>query len=421
MRTIEELVEEAKNGNKKGFENLILYVKNDLYKVARKRIKNEEDVQDVVQSTIVKAYIGLKKLNKNKYFKTWITKILINECNAVYRESKKELKIIQKYNKYEQKEEHIEDVIEFDNMIQILDEKEKKIFELKYKEDMSIKQISQKLNINENTIKYILSSGREKIKRTMKPATIVIIILCIFITGSIAAVSVIYYLKNAFMVKNSSMQNDGILNAIENMEWYQQVDMDYIDLGEGYKTKIEYLLLDEMNLYLIVDFKSEKDISKYKDLYFFDIKITNENGEVICNEKDLMSESYSKGINVKTIENDKKHIKTLMYMYTNTFPKSKSLNISFSEIALYKKSILKKNEGINIKSDVNFKIDLDEKFINRKTTLYTSNNKKIEKAVVTETGFYAIINETNTVPNDMKLIDEARKHIQMLYDIYDGR
>ena len=86
---IEDLVAKAKCGDKNAYSELIVSIQSDLYKVARARLKSEADSQDVVQDTIIKAYLNLGKLRINKNFKTWIIRILINECNRFYKKSKR--------------------------------------------------------------------------------------------------------------------------------------------------------------------------------------------------------------------------------------------------------------------------------------------------------------------------------------------
>ena len=89
-------------------------------------------------------------------------------------------------------------------------------------------------------------------------------------------------------------------------------------------------------------------------------------------------------------------------MYTDSFPISKTLNISFSEIFFAKKI-----KDINtISCNVNLRIDLDDKFINRSFETYNSDNNIVEKAIVTETGFYAIINVKKFKTPEIYLIDE---------------
>lgn len=363
------------------------------------RLKNEDNVQDAIQNTILNAYLNIDQLRNTKYFKSWITRILINECNRIYRNSKKDEQLIEKYSTTTV--EYTSKTLDFDSITEILDDSKKKIFELYYKEELTVKEISKKLNMSENTIKSELSRGRQKIRKSFKQASLIIIILCLLVTTSVIAISIISYIKSLFDVNSVGVKNDGVLMAIENLDWYQQIDMSYFDLGNGYKIKIEYILLDEMNLYIVFDFESEKDISKFNNISLSDLKITNENNKLICDKGNMNPEQLQLTIGDKLIEKDDNHLKSLIYMYTDSFPVSESLNISFSEITLYTKNTIN-----TINSKVNFKIDLSEKFINRDYISYSSNESKIKKAIVTETGFYAIIETDNLETLKVKLLDE---------------
>ena len=83
------LVKQAQRGDADAFVALIEKYKMDLYKVAKACLKNEEDVADVMQETTLSAWEHIGELKKAAYFKTWLTRILINNCNNVLRERKR--------------------------------------------------------------------------------------------------------------------------------------------------------------------------------------------------------------------------------------------------------------------------------------------------------------------------------------------
>ena len=82
---MENLVKKAKAGDSGAFAQLIRMNTQSMYKVAWAYLKNDEDVADAIQETILKCYEKLSTLKKDSYFKTWMIRILINNCNEMLR------------------------------------------------------------------------------------------------------------------------------------------------------------------------------------------------------------------------------------------------------------------------------------------------------------------------------------------------
>lgn len=169
---MEEIIERAKKGDNQAFTVLITNIQCELYKIAKLRLKSDDDINEAVQETIIKAYSSIKKLKNNQYFKTWIIKILINECNSIYQKNKK--------NQFEEYDENINIYENIDNINQKISEldffilienlkyEEKIAITLYYLEGLSTKEISKILKQPEATIKTRISRSKEKIKRTLK-------------------------------------------------------------------------------------------------------------------------------------------------------------------------------------------------------------------------------------------------------------
>ena len=163
---MEELVAEAKKGDKDAFTQLILNIEDDLYKIARTRLNDQEDILDVIQETIISAYKSINKLKKNELFKKWIIKILINKCNDQYRQK---IFIELDDNTIEEQELNnskidLEENLNFDCLMKILNNDERIIMTLFYAEEYTTKEIGEMLKTNENTIKTRIRRAKEKIK-----------------------------------------------------------------------------------------------------------------------------------------------------------------------------------------------------------------------------------------------------------------
>lgn len=168
---MENLIEEAKNGNKEAFSQLILEIERDLYKIARTRFSCEADIEDAVQETILQAFKSIKTLRKPKSFKAWIIKVLINKCNKIYKKKEKHIKYIEDITEdigmYDNNDTLISN-LDFYKLIKDLNYKERITIVLYYSEDLTTKEIGKILKESESTIRNRLSRTRIKIKENFK-------------------------------------------------------------------------------------------------------------------------------------------------------------------------------------------------------------------------------------------------------------
>ena len=57
-----------------------------LYKIAFGYLRHEKDALEAVDESIFLGLVHLRKLKKEEYMKTWLIRILINECKRILRE-----------------------------------------------------------------------------------------------------------------------------------------------------------------------------------------------------------------------------------------------------------------------------------------------------------------------------------------------
>ncbi len=77
--------------DKTTFTNNILESEQTLYRVSKSILGNDQDCEDAVNNAILKAYEKLDFLKEEQYFKTWLIRIVINECNSLRRKRLKSL------------------------------------------------------------------------------------------------------------------------------------------------------------------------------------------------------------------------------------------------------------------------------------------------------------------------------------------
>lgn len=170
-KIMNDLVESAKKGDKEAFTSLIQTIQYDLYRIAQARLNDDYDINDAIQNTMINAYKHVKKLKDNTMFKSWVIKILINECNQIYASKKKKIELFNKLenNSINNVEENpfnkINSKIDFELILKNLNYKEKLIITLYYNSGYSCGEISDILGMKRNTVKSILTRTKEKIKK----------------------------------------------------------------------------------------------------------------------------------------------------------------------------------------------------------------------------------------------------------------
>lgn len=161
-----EIVKLAKKGNKEAFQKLIRENKTSMYRIAKTILSNEADIEDAISESIMKAYKNMDKLKKDKYFKTWLFKILINECNYIHRKRSREVLDESAFEHLSCFDKH-EDLT-LKEAVDSLEENLRTLVVLFYYEDLNIKQISSLMDIPEGTIKTRLSRARNKLYHMLK-------------------------------------------------------------------------------------------------------------------------------------------------------------------------------------------------------------------------------------------------------------
>jgi RNA polymerase sigma factor (sigma-70 family) len=185
-----EVIDKIINGDVALFEILIRRYNPYLYKVGRSYRFNHEDVEDLMQETFIKAYENLNKLENSAYFKTWLIRIMLNECYrkrqraAIRNEVAVETFLYEKtipmfFNSNNETEKKVVNremngVIE--NAIKHIPLDYGLVFSLRELNGMSVLETAKALNITETNVKVRLNRAkamlRKEVEKTYSPEDI---------------------------------------------------------------------------------------------------------------------------------------------------------------------------------------------------------------------------------------------------------
>ena len=82
------LVRQAQSGDTAAYEELVRIHQPRLLAVVGGILRRNQDVEDIAQQVLVKAYLSLKRFDMRSAFGTWLYKIAVNECFDYFRKKK---------------------------------------------------------------------------------------------------------------------------------------------------------------------------------------------------------------------------------------------------------------------------------------------------------------------------------------------
>ncbi len=191
-----QLVRRAQAGDESAYEQLVRIHQQRVLAVVGGILRRNEDVEDVAQQALVKAYFSLKRFDLRSAFGTWLYKIAVNECWDYFRK-KKVRPLVYESNLSEDQLRQMEStpdtrdgaargggaarVIEHRDLLERLlgelDEKDRTMLVMKEVGGFTVDEIGDVLDLNVNTVKVRLFRARGKLvevyrRRLQNPRTL---------------------------------------------------------------------------------------------------------------------------------------------------------------------------------------------------------------------------------------------------------
>ncbi len=138
------------------------------YRFAYSYMKNQQDAEDVVNESVIKAMRGLGSLRDTSKIKPWFFKIISNTAISWLQKQKKtttstleDMELL-----LHTQDDYSHMMVE--DMLRSLDEKYKAVLVLRYFERMTLGEIGEVLDLNENTVKTRLYRALEQLRMQME-------------------------------------------------------------------------------------------------------------------------------------------------------------------------------------------------------------------------------------------------------------
>lgn len=164
---MEFLVRKAMKQHKASFTQLMDAHLQAMYKTAYAMLGNDQDVADAIQDTILACWDKISQLEEPKYFKTWLTRILINKCNDILR-SRQKFVLVETLPEIPAPDLGFAN-LEWNEIMKLLTPNEQVVVTLYYSEGFKTTEIAQMLDITETAVRNRLARSRDKIAERYYP------------------------------------------------------------------------------------------------------------------------------------------------------------------------------------------------------------------------------------------------------------
>ena len=183
------LVARAKAGDTTAFAELVKQYDRRVFRMAKQITQNDEDAEDVLQETFLKAYSHLDDFQGNSKFYTWLVRIAVNEALMKLRKRRsdrtvplddpidtgedelvREVAVWDENPEEKYSREELGQIL--DEAIQSLKPAYRTVFVLRDIEELSIEETAEALNLSISAVKSRLLRARlqlrEKLTRQFK-------------------------------------------------------------------------------------------------------------------------------------------------------------------------------------------------------------------------------------------------------------
>ena len=178
------LVNQFQNGDTAAFNPLVLKYQKKIYNLMYQRVRDQETAKDLCQEVFLKAFNALPNFKGGSAFYSWIYRIAIN-CSIDFQRQRNRDKVLTFEELPFEADEVLRMTDSHPSPEQLLDEKElgliirkavkklppgqRRVFNLRHRRELAIKEIAALLNRSEGTVKAHLHHAHRQLQGMLLP------------------------------------------------------------------------------------------------------------------------------------------------------------------------------------------------------------------------------------------------------------
>ena len=180
----EELIARTQHGDTEAFNPLVRKYQPRIYNLIYRHIRNHEAAEDLCQEVFLKAWRALPNFQRRAVFYSWLHQIAVNCSIDFIRKQSRQIVFateeltINADDTFQMPQTHPspDDILEKEELGHIIREAvaqlppgQHAVFNLRYREELSIKEIALHVNKSESTIKAHLYHARQNLQDMLRP------------------------------------------------------------------------------------------------------------------------------------------------------------------------------------------------------------------------------------------------------------
>ena len=178
-----ELIQRARDGDNGAFNQIVLAYRKRIMGTIARLIGRPEDVEDVAQEVFLRLYFSLDQLRAPDVFEPWLYRLTVNACYDYLRRQKRrhesrmadlsEQQVTMadaaasgKATNEEQRRTQVREFVHA--LLESVSEEDRLLLTLKEVEGLSLKELEQIYQVNENALKVRLFRARQRVIRAFE-------------------------------------------------------------------------------------------------------------------------------------------------------------------------------------------------------------------------------------------------------------